>query len=284
MKIAITSDLHLEFSPIKLKNDENADVLVLAGDIIVAEDLNQHEPYLCESMKFGKSDRYHEFFGNCVREFPKVVYVAGNHEHYHGDFASTISKLRKNLGYLRNLHILEKEKLIIDDVTFLCGTLWTDMNRADPITLQAIKGMMNDFRVIRNSNRMIEYKTNEGVRNQRVSTFSPLDALEDHEQMMNFLREELKTIDSKVVIVGHHTPSHKSIHEMYASDTIMNGGYHSDLSEFILNHTQIALWIHGHTHNRFDYMIGETRVVCNPRGYETYEETADNFNIKYVEV
>jgi len=51
----------------------------------------------------------------------------------------------------------------------------------------------------------------------------------------------------------------------------MNGGYASDLSNFILDHPQIKLWTHGHMHQCFDYMIGSTRVVCNPRGYEGHE-------------
>jgi len=33
MKIAICSDLHLEFGDIILKNEESADVLILGGDI-----------------------------------------------------------------------------------------------------------------------------------------------------------------------------------------------------------------------------------------------------------
>jgi hypothetical protein len=64
----------------------------------------------------------------------------------------------------------------------------------------------------------------------------------------------------------------------------MNGGYHSDLSEFILDRPAIKLWTHGHTHEEFDYMIGDTRVVCNPRGYIGYEELANNFKLKVVEV
>jgi hypothetical protein len=51
----------------------------------------------------------------------------------------------------------------------------------------------------------------------------------------------------------------------------MNGGYCSNLEEFILDHPQIRLWTHGHMHDPSDYMIGETRVVCNPRGYVGYE-------------
>ena len=86
------------------------------------------------------------------------------------------------------------------------------------------------------------------------------------------------------VVVGHHTPSPFSIHPKYAHDTLMNGGYTSDLIEFILDRPQIKLWTHGHTHEQFDYMIGSTRVVCNPRGYAGYEGCADTFQLKYFEV
>ena len=64
----------------------------------------------------------------------------------------------------------------------------------------------------------------------------------------------------------------------------MNGGYSSDLSEFILDHPQIRLWTHGHTHDEFDYMVGTTRVVCNPRGYEGYEARAEQWKLKTVEI
>lgn len=64
----------------------------------------------------------------------------------------------------------------------------------------------------------------------------------------------------------------------------MNGGYTSDLIDFILDRPQIKLWTHGHTHEQFDYMLGTTRVVCNPRGYDGYEDMADQFQLKYFEV
>jgi len=90
--------------------------------------------------------------------------------------------------------------------------------------------------------------------------------------------------DTKFVVVGHHAPSKLSTHPRYKNEEIMNGGYSSDLSAFILNNPQIKLWTHGHTHEDFDYMLGSTRIVCNPRGYDGYEDRADNFTLKYVDV
>jgi len=303
MKIAICSDVHLEFTPVKLKNTENADVLILSGDICVAKDLMEYEPLLSDNMRFGKSDRYHEFFGNCIREFPVVLYVAGNHEHYHGDFKYTISELKSKLGYLKNLHILDKETIDIDGVRFIGGTLWTDMNKEDPITLHAMTRMMNDFRCVDNSNREVTYRVYEEVDHETrlydpekdskgkvtfktlAARFSPQDAVEEHKKTLEYFKHVISEtpVDQKVVVIGHHTPSHSSCHPRYKDDQVMSGGYHSDLSEFILDRPQIKLWTHGHTHELFDYMIGRTRIVCNPRGYDGYEELS-NFTLKVVEL
>jgi hypothetical protein len=90
--------------------------------------------------------------------------------------------------------------------------------------------------------------------------------------------------DEKFVVVGHHAPCKLSTKPQYQDDVLMNGAYSSDLSEFILDHPQIKLWTHGHTHDRFDYMIGSTRIVCNPRGYINYEDCADRFELQYIDI
>jgi hypothetical protein len=64
----------------------------------------------------------------------------------------------------------------------------------------------------------------------------------------------------------------------------MNGGYSSSLDEYMIDHPQIKLWTHGHTHYPFDYRIGSTRVVCNPRGYINYEESADRWQLITVDI
>ena len=71
-------------------------------------------------------------------------------------------------------------------------------------------------------------------------------------------------------MVTHHAPSIRSIADRYKSDPV-SAAFASNMDDFILEH-QPRLWIHGHTHESFDYEIGKTRVVCNPRGYASIEE------------
>lgn len=294
MKIAIASDLHLEFGDLEIANDDKADVLILSGDILVAKDIAQRDPYGVMGPEY-RSNRYHDFMQRCSALFPHVIYVMGNHEHYNGDFAKTETHLKDVLSYLKNVYVLEKEIKVIDDVTFIGGTLWTDMNNGDSLTLYHMKSMMNDFRVVENSDRVVNYKTYEqinGVDNRekpifktRTAKFQPEDAFEEHAKFKGYIQQIVEgKFDQKFVVVGHHSPSKQSTHPMYADDTVMNGGYSSDMDEFIADHTQIKLWTHGHTHHIFDYIIGETRVVCNPRGYINYEPQASNFKLLTVEV
>lgn len=269
MKLAVASDIHLEFGPITLTNTENADVLILSGDICVAQDLKPKDDLLNGE----RSKKLYEFFDNCCKEFKHVLYVMGNHEYYHGDYAYTISRLKSNLIY-DNLHIMDNEVLKIDDITFIGGSLWTDMNREDPITINTALAYMNDYRQIRNS-----LYTENG-------RFLPQDSVEEHKAMLRLIEETIAASnpEDKFVVVGHHAPSKFSTHPKYKDDYHINGCYSTNLDEFILDNRQIKVWTHGHTHHTFDYMIGTTRIVCNPRGYDGYEDRADQFELKYVEV
>ena len=284
MKFALASDLHLEFGDIILKNTENADVLVLSGDICVARDLNAVDNYEILGTS-NKSTRYHNFFQNCCEEFKNVIYVMGNHEYYHGDFAKSFTHIKVKLGYLPNLHIMEKEFKTFDNVTFIGGTLWTDMNKEDPLTLSGIKSYMNDYRIIEDSSEPVYYRDADGNFHTRVGKFTPEKSVAEHKAMLMVIDEVTKDIpNGRFVVVGHHSPSKLSTKPRYQDDVMVNGAYSSDLSEFILDRPQIKVWTHGHTHHEFDYKVGETRIVCNPRGYDGYEDQADTFKLKYIEV
>ena len=276
MKISVCSDLHLEVKELVLENVDNATVLVLAGDICVANSLGDRGNF--EDNWFNnKSQTYHRFFQDCCQKWPHVIFIMGNHEHYHGDYANTLQHLRAQLGYLSNLQILEQELAIIDGVTFVCGTLWTNMNSGSPSTMMVTQGMMNDFRCVDNS--LTPHISG------RPSRFTPLDSIYAHQDMLKYIEfmTEGKWYD-KFVVVSHHGPSRRSTHPRYAHERDMNGAFTSDLDYFIEAHPQIYLWIHGHTHDPWDYFVGSTRIVCNPRGYAGHEPTAINYTPKTVEV
>ena len=86
------------------------------------------------------------------------------------------------------------------------------------------------------------------------------------------------------IVVGHHAPSSQSVAEWFRADTLMNGAFRSELDGFIETRPQIKYWLHGHMHNNSNYWVGETRVVCNPRGYIGHESIADFFKLQYLEV
>jgi hypothetical protein len=97
----------------------------------------------------------------------------------------------------------------------------------------------------------------------------------------SFLIEKLEQFkNDKVWVLTHHGPSYQSVHPKYRNSGIANGAYVNNFDDLILNNPQIKYWSHGHTHESFDYMIGDCRVVCNPRGYYNGYNNAD-LNINF---
>lgn len=274
MKIGIVSDLHLEFEEISLHNTDNVDVLVLAGDICVVNDLYRSDPEReipnDKAYKMISASRYRKFFKEVSERFPEVIYVMGNHEFYEGKWVKYIDVLRQELQKYPNITLLERDVKLIGDVAFLGGTLWTDMNKEDPLTLHAVSSMMNDYSVILNDS--VGY-----------TKLRPYHTVVRHRQTVDFIKMLVSLkLSEKYVVVSHHAPSILSVEPNWKDHLLMNGAYYSDLSDFILDRDQIKLWIHGHTHSPHDYLLGDTRVVCNPRGYPG--EGKAEFKIKIVEI
>lgn len=281
MKIAICDDLHLEFGDINITNDEKADVLILSGDIMIADDLHDHPepmtPYTPEIIKLlgtrqANAQRYRDFLKRVSFQFPHVIYVAGNHEFYHGKWIQSLVTLRNECARFPNVHFLERDTVVIDGVRFIGGTMWTDCNKNDPLTLHALSDMMQDFKVIRH----------DGL---GYTKLRPAHTLHRHIQTVDYFKHVLRdNLEQPTVITTHHAPSPLSVHVSYKDQVLMNGAYQSDLSELILDNPQIKLWTAGHMHHSYRYHIGDTLVACNPRGYIGYETCADNFRLKYVDL
>ena len=195
--------------------------------------------------------------------FREIIFVLGNHEHYKGKFPTTHTKIWNELVDYDNVSVLEKEAIWLDDVAFVCATLWTDMSNHDALVIEQSRLTMNDYNIIRTGPIGEPWK----------KTLHPHDTIADHLNAKHFIFKEIKKQKAngrKVVVVTHHGPSYQSVAEQFRGDPV-NGAYVSELSEdiFDLEDDAPEVWIHGHTHVSFDYNIGNTRVICNPRGYDT---------------
>ena len=261
MLVQVVSDLHLEFNEAPQIKNTGADVLVLGGDICLAQHLYRH-PRANADMRNNDghardAQKYRDFFQYCSDNWDSVIYLMGNHEHYSGRWDRTGEILREETEHYHNILLCDQDRVDFGDVVFLGCSLWTDFNNGDPLTLLSVKDMMNDYRAITEN-------PSEGLYHK----LRPITTFNKHKSDLEWLSVQLSLLkDRKVVVCSHHAPSHQSIHRDYANQHIMNGAFVSNLDGFIMDHPQIKLWTHGHVHNVFNYTIGDTRVVCNPRGY-----------------
>ncbi len=266
MKLAVISDVHLEFGDLLLPNRDRCDALIIAGDCVVASVLHNNanaEPHTRAHREF---NRLHGFIQRCVDEFSEVIAIAGNHEFYHGRWNASLDHLREFYQHY-GVEFLERDECVIQGQHFVGCTLWTDMHNSSAGAMQAARLTLNDFKLI------VDDTGNYYTR------LSPQRTVNRHIMSVEFLRE---TITKDTVVITHHSPCHLSSDERYAGD-ILNCCYYTDLSELILDR-EPKLWIHGHMHNESDYQVGTTRVVCNPRGYVGYEPQANSYTYKIIEI
>lgn len=238
MKIWLFSDLHLEFADLRQPLAiPNADVCVVAGDLcrVPANGVR----WLAE---------------NIARAMP-CVYVAGNHEFYKGSIKEGLEDGRAAVARLPDVHFLENDFVVIDGIRFIGATLWTDywIEGHKKLAMLHARERMNDY-------RKIAKQRNPWQR------FVPETAYRMHMESRRFIETALKAHPITTVVVTHHLPHAGSIPSMFKGD-LLNAAYVSDLTE-VIEAGRPALWVHGHTHNSCDYQVGNTRVVCNPRGYE----------------
>jgi len=237
LNIHVLSDLHVEFGDF-VPPVVGADVVVLAGDVHVK---NRGLQWILDQ-KF---------------EVP-VLYVVGNHEFYREKFPGLIDKLKIDAdGTI--VQVLENDSAEIDGYRFFGCTLWSDMELLGDQHGASIAAAntMNDYRLIRLS--------------KTYRRLSPNDTKARHARSVRKLREFLDKGDpARKIVVTHNAPSIRSIADRYRADPV-SAAFASNMDDLILEY-QPQLWIHGHTHDSFDYKIGKTRVVCNPRGYAAVEE------------
>lgn len=234
MKLNILSDLHLRFSPMDHPATD-ADLVILAGDIARPKEA------ITWATGLGKP----------------VLYVPGNHEFYGGSLDGVLEELRR-LSEGTRVRVLSQGEALVDGVRFLGTTLWTDFELFDDpqqraqSRAEAVR-LMYDFSRIR-------------LQDGSDEVFTPEHSAALFRRQADWLSERL-ALDHRgpTVVITHHSPSPGSIHPRFA-DSLLNSCFVSR-AEHLLQADRTALWIHGHTHNSFDYRVNGVRIVCNSRGY-----------------
>lgn len=246
MFIRPASDIHNEFSLFNLPAtdvDSRAN-LVLAGDIALADRLN---------------GTLVPFLDDVSARFANVFYIPGNHEYYGSSLLRADEKLADVCKRYPNVFYMQEKSMVIDNVRFIGATLWTDFDRGNPLVTMTAHNEMNDYQHIRTGSRAEPY----GRRAR------PIDMMGLNTQNRFFIKEELEAArdaGQKAVVFTHHSPTILSQSKVYRPGPIDYAYHNTGLEDMILD-LRPVLWIHGHSHHPMDYMLGDTRIVSNPRGY-----------------
>lgn len=247
MRIQIFSDLHVDVAPVKkITIADDVDAVIVPGDT-------------CEGVL-----RAFEQLRKIVPVHIPIVMVMGNHEFYHR-FVPDELALARSHGPTFNIHALENGTVTLGGVRFFGATFWTnyqvfgEANQAK-VMIACAKGMSD--------HRLIGWQKKPWLR------FRPQEAAILHHRSKAAITETLAVqFAGPTVVVSHHAVHRDSTHPRFRSD-LLTGAFVSDLSELIETY-QPTLWVHGHVHDSSDYLVGNTRVLCNPHGYGTENPSFD---------
>lgn len=240
MQIRFITDIHWESGPFNLqKTEEDKDrILAITGDLAI-------------------NDKIIEALLSVAPGFKSVLYVLGNHEYEGANISDACTQLELEISKypeLSHVHILDNNYIIIDGVRFIGATLWSDFNNSDWFAIHAAKDKVSDFEFIQ-----------IGKITQRK--FHPADAIKLHKEHKRFIEKMCHTpFNGPTVVMTHHAPSFKSM-DSTAETWLGTVRYiFASNMDSTVNYSGAKYWLHGHVHSSKDYMIGNTRVICNPRG------------------
>ena len=236
-KIRLLSDLHMEGFPFDYIH-KGEDILVLAGDI--------------------HTKGRHSVLLDQVPESVQVLLVAGNHEFYGSYYQDAMLELAYFESRYPNVFFLNNSTFETKDLAFYGGTMYSDFalmpNRLKSYVQANAAVSINDFFQIRK-------RTDDGMN----AFWKTTDHLEEHKKFKKGLSKFLtkKKNNKKKIVVSHFMPHPALIDEQYRG-SILNAYFCSDMSKYM---GFDGYWFYGHTHSSGDIMIGDTRVIGNPRGY-----------------
>jgi len=277
MKFDMTSDLHLGFGGISLLptcSVNGSEVLLLLGDTIEISAIKH---------KTSKGWREHviRYLQALNANYKLVIYIMGNHEHYGNAFSYTEPNIQDMFVKhgLSNFILLENKTVEYNNVIFFGTTLWSTFRNRNPISMWEAVNQMNDYHKIYTDKH-------------HYTKLQPEDtALRCEIAKKNIERFVAMETDKLKVLCTHMAPSSVSLGpNRHSSDSPYRNSYNAPTDPYyeelgpLLRDSDIKVACHGHIHAPIDYMIGNCRVVSNPRGYYSHEVQAATHKFLTIEV
>lgn len=182
-----------------------------------------------------------------------ILFIAGNHEFYGGDWNSTLPLLKRQFSALpQRVHFLEKETFFHEGVRFPATTLWSPISSRNAWQIQASIG---DYHAI--------YKG--GTHSVRIT---PDDVNKRYQENSIWLQQELqKPFEGKTVVVTHHMPIFALVAPKWRGSPL-NDAFAAKCDSFFGQSWSPEAWIFGHTHDTVLQVVRGTLCAANPYGYQ----------------
>jgi len=196
---------------------------------------------------------YGKFIAYVSGLFDYVILIKGNHEYYCGLKSELNDLIKIIISPCPNVIFLDNNEVILFGLRVLGTTLWS---KVDGNSIWALNDRKYCYKNADEANSM-------------------------YERSVLWLRTKLQTINNPTVVLTHHLPSYKCIHEQYKS-FCYNNMFASHLDDMIQK--PITVWIHGHTHKQMNININCVHVVCNPIGYPGENTIQQDYNPILIEI
>jgi len=292
MKIAFSSDTHIDFwVPAKLNShtlmtaiekfvDETlvpkpADILIFAGDNSHYNEQNRLMlQYIADKQMYKK---IFVTFGN------HDMYIVSNSQRKKYDYSwDKVEELKEICENIDTVEFLDGNIVEVDGVKIGGCGLWYDGSYAknvfgynDTRILQLWKDTMNDANLIIGKDKNVHGLN--GVQGMysygktKSYTFDPdLFFQQEKEKLMKIVYD----CDIFISHIGPVVPP--TIRTEYKTPT--TGFYYFDGEHILWNEKAPKVWFSGHTHDKTEFKINNTWLMCNPLGYKS-ERTGNEIDV-----
>jgi predicted phosphodiesterase len=265
LRLRVLSDIHFEFHRDKGKevvrglNPRDVDVLILAGDI------TRMDVGIEESLAL-----FRKHFA-CP-----IIFVPGNHEFHDSNRETVLRAIRAAVAKLRGVHFLDCDIVEIGGRRFLGSTLWYGRKPSPKWSIAT------DEEWARGVTRIQHPDTGQMIHHQFVD-FEAIENLDTwvYDECGRAIRFFVDNLREGDIAISHILPSEKSVPPRFKDAYSSNAFFVTEMGAFIAK-SKAALWVHGHAHTSSDYKLGDTRVVCNPFGYQSKGEMNVDFDENFT--